>query len=164
MERDDVRSVFGVDIPDSLRQAHKEHKDQLVNWSYCKVDNNGQVEEVHCKLCKSRISGPRAWGDPQIRKAKDVANTVLITQMVRVMPFNSFTQLMFSMEDGSHHLTTACKRCADKVVAAQPLPVLQAMYAADIGSLAETALTERDMQVVETLALRQVASVRLIKD
>jgi len=155
-----TRSVFGLDIPQSIQSYVEPYVDKLVNWNYCKVNENGQVEEAHCKLCKSRIVGPRAWGDPQARKAKDQTNTVLIMQYVRVMEFNVYAELVLEMEDGSAHLTTACRRCANKLLQSQDTDVLQAMYAADLESLAETARTERDMEVVERMMQRTVARTR----
>jgi hypothetical protein len=155
-----IRSVFGQDIPQTIQDYVAPFADKLVNWEYCKVSENGQIVEAHCKLCKSRIVGPRAWGDPQSRRAKDEANTILIMQFVRIMEYNVYAELFLEMADGSAHLTTACRRCANRVLEHQPLDTLQAMYAADIESLAETARTPRDMEVVEMMIVRTVTGVR----
>lgn len=147
------RNQFGVDIPTQLLNEQTIYSSQVKCWDYCKVDAFGLVTDVFCKCCSSRVMGARAWGDPEVRKAKDEKNTLIVQQNVRIMPFDNYSMSIMQMSDGSKHLTVTCKNCAIQLESYTP-EQLKALYMCDMHSLAETASTERDLEVVAKLHSR----------
>jgi len=151
-----MNNKFGIEIPTSLDERHQRHqfKEFVKKWDYCTINTFGQVEEVFCKCCGCRIMGLRDWGDPEVYDSKDAQNTLVVRQRVRVMPFNNYAMVMMEMEDGSQHLTTACTDCCDELRATDS-DKLRDYYVADLASLAETASTKREMEVVDKLYERK---------
>lgn len=147
---------LGIEIPERLVQKHLEHQAKglesrtVAKWDYCTINEFGQVDEVYCKCCGVRIMGPRDWGDPQVYKANDKTNTVIVRQRVRIMPFDNYSMTIIEMEDGSQHLTVACKACCKKLQDAAPHE-LQHVYIADLASLASSAGTTQDMAVIDQM-------------
>lgn len=155
-----ARNKFNVAIPEHVVLKHQEHERRatLKKWEYCKTDDLGVVEEVYCKCCGCCIMGPRDWGDPEVRRAKDDKNTVVVTQRVRIMPFNNYSMVLLKMSDGSHHLTPVCDKCATEVANASA-DHLDDIYTSDLNSLADTAAHDRDMEVVEKMHKRKPVGV-----
>lgn len=149
---------FHVEIPAELDTLFGQYERQVKRWNYCTVDNLGLVEEVYCKRCGVRIMGARAWGDPEVTKSKDDKNTMVVRQNVRIMPFDNYSMSIFGMSDGSKHLTVTCKPCSHELYKAS-LAELEAMYMCDMHSLAETATSERDIEVVAKLNNRKPVEV-----
>lgn len=151
---------FKLFVPDSIIAKHNTHKNRgnVLKWDYCKIDKFGQVEEVFCKECGDRVIGPRDWGDPEVYNSKDEKNTMVVRQRVRILPFNNYAMLVFVMDDGSQHLTVCCTKCCPTVRDAS-LEKLQDFFVADLASLAETSMEQRDLDVVELMYKRKPVEV-----
>lgn len=152
------RNQFNIEIPAQLLAEESKYRLQVKKWDYCKVDSFGMVEEVACKRCGVRVMGARAWGDPEVTQSKDEKNTVVVRQNVRIMPFDNYSMSILGMEDGSKHLTVTCKTCATAIQHSAPAE-LEALYMCDMHSLAETATSERDIEVVAKLHNRKPVEV-----
>lgn len=153
-----MRNQFNIEIPAQLTAEHDKYASQVKKWHYCKVDKFGMVEEVACKRCGVRVMGARAWGDPKVTKSKDEKNTLVVRQNIRIMPFDNYSMSIFLMEDKSKHLTVTCKACAIALESASAEELL-ALYMCDMHSLAETATSERDIEVVAKLHNRKPVEV-----
>lgn len=153
-----MRNQFNIEIPAQLEVECGKYENSLKKWKYCKVDSFGMVEEVYCKRCSVRIMGSRAWGDPEVTQSKDEKNTVVVRQNVRIMPFDNYSMSIFKMDDNSKHLTVTCKACAIAIQHSGPAE-LEALYMCDIYSLAETAASDRDIEVVTKLHNRKPVEV-----
>ena len=152
------RNQFGIDIPEQLITEQAKYKPQVTKWDYCKVDVFGLVTDVFCKCCGVRVMGARAWGDPEVTRAKDDKGTMVVRQNVRIMPYDNYSMSILRMEDGSRHLTVTCKPCALKLEHMSADQLL-ALYICDMHSLAETATSARDIEVVAKLHTRKPVEV-----
>jgi hypothetical protein len=152
------RNQFGLDLPAEMLEEYKPYKESVKMWHYCKVDVFGLVEEVRCKCCGIRVMGARSWGDPEVSHAKDQNNTLVVRQKVRIMPYDNYSMSIMKMDDESRHLTVTCKECALKLNHATP-EYLKALYMCDMHSLAETATSPRDLEVVAKLHNRTPVEV-----
>ncbi len=153
-----MRNQFGTDIPEQLLAEYTQYHDAVKMWKYCKIDVFGLVEEVRCKCCGVVVMGARSWGDPDVTHAKDDAKTLVVRQKVRIMPFDNYSMSIIRMDDQSKHLTVTCKTCAKHLESATP-ELLKAIYMCDMHSLAETATSPRDLEVVAKLHNRTPVEV-----
>lgn len=151
---------FGITVPDHMVQQHQEHERHgtMQKWDYCKLDKFGQPEEVSCKLCGCKIVGTRDWGDPEVYRAKDEKNTLVVKQRTRIMPYDNYALILLKMNDGSRHLTPVCKACAPHLSQA-PVTKLHDLYMSDLQSLAATCTNQRDIDVVGMMHKRKPTEV-----
>jgi hypothetical protein len=153
-----MRNQFGLVIPEHLLEEYNQYSGQVHAWDYCKIDAFGLVEEVLCKCCGSRIMGLRSWGDPDVSHSADENNTLVVRQKMRVMPFDNYSMSLLKMSDNSTHLTVTCKNCANTLYQ-KPVEFLKALYMADMHSLAYTASSLSDLDVVSKLHSRTPVEV-----
>jgi|SRR5690349_12330950 len=155
-----MHNKFGVEVPAELTKTHQKHENRhnFRKWNYCELDQFGQPESVYCKDCGEKVVGLRAWGDPEVKEVNDERRTLVVRQKYRVMPYDNYSMVMLKMDDGSAHLTVACKDCANAMADASAEKLHDA-YVSDLQSLSEVATTKRDMNVVAKMHTRKPVEV-----
>lgn len=71
------------------------------------------MEEVICKECGTPLRG--LVPDPTRRERRTVNGKEVVFERLVMATFPEYTEITMDFDDGSHHVTVACKSCADKL-------------------------------------------------
>ena len=110
-------------------------------------------DAVYCKLCGDKIAGYIL--DDSFSEATRANGQTIIRERMIWAEFPNYAELEIEFDDGSKHVTPACRRCANQNHSAE---VLDAVHMVDVGRWKELGQTE--FSLVENRKAKKAKKVK----
>lgn len=86
----------------------------------------GMVEAIFCKICRTLIRG--LVEDERFQDVVSRGGKIIVYKKLIMASFASYTEIEIEFDDGSKHVTSCCRQCANRLQSDD----LEELYSADL--------------------------------